>query len=606
MLIRSFSFRINILHIVYYVLVNLLIFTSIYYIIHKLVVKNRVEYINEQSISFSQQFGVEIQNLENNTSILSEIISSGNCNKNWIKNYSRKVLETSLLTGNIYLLNKVNEENEIIEISKRSEDFGITNINFSDSCFSAKTGNYWNSYVSENQTHLFYSRDISISSRLIIFIKENTLDKLLSANNINKGNFSAILDNNFRYISSADIPEEAHEEVINKLQEEIRENFKDSKEEKYLKYSISKNRKIFSSVVYYKDLDIYISISQMRNGIIKDLRIYSLYAAIAFIISILIVTTLVLLSNHNLTKSFNELYRRVQRSTYLKLKPSSFESEISLIHKSFDLLENQIHLYEKNVENLSKSSSGLENDLKIAKKLQYNLLPSLTSKFKNRKEFELYAITESLFDIGGDFYDYFLIDEENLLVAVADVSGKGIPASLFMIYTHTLLRSISETGLRTSEIITRLNNKLIEENISDMFVTIFLGILKIKTGEFQYCNAAHNHPLIIHKEGRIDEMKETHGIPVGIYPNRIYTDSSITLNQGDQVFIYTDGLIDTIDENELKYSVDVLKYNLMGTWFFDTKEVVEKIKESVTNFRGNIKPGDDLTILNLKYKPREM
>ena len=146
---------------------------------------------------------------------------------------------------------------------------------------------------------------------------------------------------------------------------------------------------------------------------------------------------------------------------------------------------------------MSKSSSGIENDLKIAKKLQHNLLPTLSSNLRDRKEFELYAFTESLYEIGGDFYDYFLVDDQNLLVAVADVSGKGIPASLIMIYTHTLLRSISETGLRASEIISALNNKLIEENISDMFVTVFLGILNINTGDFQYCNAAHNYPLII-------------------------------------------------------------------------------------------------------------
>lgn len=604
MLRRSFSFRINTLIIAYYVMVNILVFTSIYYIIHRVTLKSRVEYLTTQNSKFNQQIAAELINIEKNTKIFSDLLNSGYFNQDLQSKNLRKYFETSSLAGNIFLLTKINGNNEVKEIQIKTENTE-KKINFSDSCFNLPKVNYWNSYYSDNKAFLFHSKDLSLDSRLIVFIDENRLRQQLSGNNINNGNFSAILDNNFNYIADAGVPENSYQEVINKLQEEIKGKSAISDVEKSIKYSISKNKKIFSHIIYNSEFGIYVTLGQMRNGIIKDLRMYSILAFLAFLISVLIVSVLVILSNYNITKTFNELFRRVQRSAYLRLKPSSFENEIALIHKSVDLLENQIKLYEKNVENLSKSSLSLENDLKIAKKLQYNLLPSLTSDLKDRKEFELYAFTESLFDIGGDFYDYFLIDEENLLVAVADVSGKGIPASLFMIYTHTLLRSISESGLRPSEIIVRLNNKLIEENISDMFVTIFLGVLKIKTGDFQYCNAAHNHPLIIHSEGRIDELPETHGIPVGIYPNRKYTDSTITLSEGDQIFIYTDGLIDTTDENDLKYTVDVLKYNLMGTWFFNTKDVIEKIKESVTNFRGNIRPGDDLTILNLKYKPRE-
>jgi sigma-B regulation protein RsbU (phosphoserine phosphatase) len=122
-----------------------------------------------------------------------------------------------------------------------------------------------------------------------------------------------------------------------------------------------------------------------------------------------------------------------------------------------------------------------------------------------------------------------------------------------------------------------------------MFVTVFLGILNINNGDFQYCNAAHNYPIKIHNEGRLEKLQTLMEF-LGIYPNRKYSDTTIKLNSGDQIFIYTDGLTDTTDENGLKYTVDVLKYNLMGRGFL-TQKVVEKINKSVINFRGNIKPG---------------
>jgi phosphoserine phosphatase RsbU/P len=324
---------------------------------------------------------------------------------------------------------------------------------------------------------------------------------------------------------------------------------------------------------------------------------------ICLILAFLLTILFVLLTNFKLTHSLYELTDSIKNDSSLKSAVSEKDNEIEIIRKYIGNLENQIIINEKKNEKITLTNLTLENDLKLAKKLQRNLLPSITPTDTNHKEFELCAYSESAFDIGGDLYDYFLIDDDHLFIAVADVAGKGIPASLYMIYTHTLLRSITEPGLSVSYIIESLNNKLIEENISDMFVTIFIGILNITSGELVYCNSAHNFPFLITGKGDVIELSETHGIPIGIYPDRKYLSSTVNLLDGDQIFIYTDGLTDTIDENGLKFSVDVLKYNLMGTWFFSALEVVEKIKNSVKQFRGNLHPVDDLTILNIKYTP---
>ncbi|MCF8358686.1 MAG: PP2C family protein-serine/threonine phosphatase [Prolixibacteraceae bacterium] len=309
----------------------------------------------------------------------------------------------------------------------------------------------------------------------------------------------------------------------------------------------------------------------------------------------------IIITNQRQTKPLGNLikYLYANSNQGIKLKGN----ELSILKNRFEQLQNQVKVIESSQEKISLKNSKLENDLKLAKKLQHNLMPNITPAITSHDEFEIYALSESAYDVGGDLYDYFLLDDENLLLAVADVSGKGIPASLYMIYTHTLLRNIAKTDGTVSGIMKELNNRLIDENISDMFVTFFLGMLNLKNGKFQYCNAAHNAPLVIFSEGRIEELSDIHGIPLGIYAKQKYKSSVIDLQRNDQIFIYSDGVTDSVDENGIKFAVDVLKYNLMGAWFNKPREVVMKIKKSIDDFRGNLTPEDDVTILTVQFCP---
>jgi len=368
----------------------------------------------------------------------------------------------------------------------------------------------------------------------------------------------------------------------------------------YKKFKIGKET--FNSFTLKNEkLNIYVSVIHPYFRYIRSPDLFIKTLLVGFILVFLLTTLLIKLTNSKQTRSINELVSNLKNSKYLKYNISKKEDETEIIRKYIGLLENQIILNEKKNEKIKTSNINLENDLKLARKIQRNLLPSITPSDTIHKEFEICAFSESAFEIGGDLFDYFYIDDNHLFLTVADVAGKGIPASLYMIYTHTLLRSITKPGLSVTDIIESLNNKLIEENISDMFVTIFVGILNINTGEFIYCNAAQNFPCLITGKGEVIELSESHGIPIGIYPDRKYKSTTILLKDGDLVFIYTDGLTDTVDENGLKYTTDVLKFNLMGTWFFSSNEVVDKIKNSVENFRGTLPPVDDMTILILKY-----
>jgi len=331
----------------------------------------------------------------------------------------------------------------------------------------------------------------------------------------------------------------------------------------------------------------------------KQFFLYSLAGLILFLLSVFLINFI----NSHLISPFTEIVSSIKLNDRFKTDRLVDEKDYGVISKYIRNIENQLSFYEKKFEQITSEKKGLENDLKLASRLQKNLFPANTPLLSDHKKFEIYAYTDSAYDVGGDLYDCFLIDDDHLLIAIADVAGKGIAASLYMIYSHTLLRSLVKPGSSVTEIIDQLNNRLIEENISDMFVTIFLGILTLSDGEFEYCNAAHSLPCMITAKGCVFELSETHGIPVGIYPDRAYQSSKIVLDEGDQIFLYTDGLTDSVDENGLKYSMDVLKYNLMGAWFFTASEVVERIKKSVEYFRGNNKAVDDITLLSFKYSP---
>jgi serine phosphatase RsbU (regulator of sigma subunit) len=309
----------------------------------------------------------------------------------------------------------------------------------------------------------------------------------------------------------------------------------------------------------------------------------------------------ILIYNNRLMIPLSDILKSYGLNSNFKIVKSKKGNDLELIGKYINSLENQIVMYDKKVEQLSQSRLNLENDLNMAKKIQNNLLPNLIQFKKWEKNFELYAHSESAYDIGGDFYDCFMIDNKHLLIAVADVSGKGIAAALYMTFAHSVLHSISDSELPINQLVEKLNDKLIAENVSEMFITIFIGIMNIETGNFDYCNAAHCYPILIKGEGGITELSASHGIPLGIFPNRTYESSSIVLSEGDQIVVFTDGLTDTTDENGLKYTTDVLRYNLLGAWFSSAKDIVVHIAKSINLFSGNTKPVDDLTILTLKY-----
>ncbi|HBF38028.1 MAG TPA: hypothetical protein DDW50_11970 [Firmicutes bacterium] len=253
---------------------------------------------------------------------------------------------------------------------------------------------------------------------------------------------------------------------------------------------------------------------------------------------------------------------------------------------------------------IKEAAARIDDELAFAKAIQLGSLPSHFPAFPGRREFDIYAGMYPAKEVGGDFYDFFLINGDKLAMVIADVSGKGIPAALFMMISKTLLKNLALTGSDQAEVFEKANNSLCENNDAGMFVTAFLGVLDLKSGNMTYVNAGHNAPLIKRKDGCFERLPVKHNFVLAGMKNFKYTQQEFTLGQGDILFMYTDGVTEAFNkEQELFSEARLLNYlNCNGQ--DDSRrvsDIVESVKQTIDSFAGGVEQADDITILCLKY-----
>ena len=243
----------------------------------------------------------------------------------------------------------------------------------------------------------------------------------------------------------------------------------------------------------------------------------------------------------------------------------------------------------------------IEESLKLAADIQMGMLPSTFPAFPERNDFDLFAGIIPAKEVGGDFYDFFLIDKKHLCFVIGDVSGKGIPAALFMALTKTQIKASSSRRRTPGDVLFRANNDLCHENESGMFCTLFYGIMNMETGEVAYANAGHNPPYIINKSGEPVQIETTGGIALGVMEEMEFESATFTASKGDSIFLYTDGVNEAMNEADEEYSYerleDYLKENSTGS----ITDMVNKNLESVKEFAGSAPQSDDITVLALRY-----
>jgi sigma-B regulation protein RsbU (phosphoserine phosphatase) len=244
---------------------------------------------------------------------------------------------------------------------------------------------------------------------------------------------------------------------------------------------------------------------------------------------------------------------------------------------------------------------ALKQDLNTAKIIQQAILPKVFPPYPNRKDFDVFGSMTAAKDIGGDFFDFFMIDDNNFGFVIGDVSGKGIPAAIFMAVSRTLLRATALKGLPPDECLDHVNNLLCSESVSSMFVTVFYGILNTETGIITYANGGHNPPYLVKTDGTIDLIPMTGGIALGVMEEMPFISKTLALKPGEAVFLFTDGVTEAMDSVENLYSEERLVDKLNLSHSKGIQEITKDIIDDVFLYSKDVPQSDDITVLTFRY-----
>ncbi len=250
----------------------------------------------------------------------------------------------------------------------------------------------------------------------------------------------------------------------------------------------------------------------------------------------------------------------------------------------------------------SRTLAATQTELHTATRIQEAMLPNIFPPFPDRSEFDLYASMEPAREVGGDFYDFFLIDDDHLCMVMADVSGKGVPAALFMMASKIILQSCAMLGGSPAEILTKTNEALCSNNQEKMFVTVWLGILEISTGKLTAANAGHEYPALKQADGVFELIKDKHGFVIGGMEGMKYREYELTLEKGTKLFLYTDGVPEATDTERKMFGTERMLSALNASPEAAPEQLLKNVHQAVDSFVKDAEQFDDLTMLCLEFK----
>lgn len=278
--------------------------------------------------------------------------------------------------------------------------------------------------------------------------------------------------------------------------------------------------------------------------------------------------------------------------------------ETEMLANSFKSLTTRMKNYISDIESITAERERISTELSVANRIQTSMLPNIFPPYPNRSQFDLFASMDPAREVGGDFYDFFLIDDDHLGLVMADVSGKGVPAALFMMASKIILQSHAMLGLSPGEILTRTNDAICSNNDEQMFVTVWVGVLDIPTGKLTAANAGHEYPAVMNSSGKYELLKDPHGLAVGCFGGQKYREYTLQLEPGSKVFLYTDGLPEAMggaDQNEIFGTVRMLDaLNMVVD--ASPEKTLEHIRSTLSKFVDTAEQFDDLTMMCLEYK----
>lgn len=278
--------------------------------------------------------------------------------------------------------------------------------------------------------------------------------------------------------------------------------------------------------------------------------------------------------------------------------------EVESLCSAIKQMERDINGYIENLTAVTAEKERIGAELGVATHIQASMLPCIFPAFPERPEFDIYATMTPAKEVGGDFYDFFLVDDNHLALVIADVSGKGVPAALFMVIAKTLLKNVAQTGLSPRAVLEKVNNQLCENNEAEMFVTVWLGILEISTGRLTCANAGHEYPAIRRAGLDYELVKDKHGFVLAGMEDAKYKEYELILGPGDSLYVYTDGVAEATDANETLYGTDRMLDALNCHRDAVPEELLPSLKEDIDAFVGSAPQFDDITMLCLRMNEK--
>ena len=277
--------------------------------------------------------------------------------------------------------------------------------------------------------------------------------------------------------------------------------------------------------------------------------------------------------------------------------------EVGQLARSFMSMSKSLRSYMKDLTQATANKERIESELRIAADIQKSMLPSSFPAFPNRNDFDIYALMRPAKEVGGDFFDFFLLDDDHLCVSVGDVSGKGTPAALFMSVTKYLIEACTTVDTPIDETLEKINKLLAKNNETCMFVTVFLGVLDLKSGDFVYANAGHNSPLIWTQDAPVVFLELVGGPLLGIMDPGLFRVGKTTLVPDGGLLVYTDGVTEAFNVEGEPFSDEKLLRTVERIRGADVKSITEKVLREIDEFCGVVPQSDDITIMALNYKP---
>ena len=277
------------------------------------------------------------------------------------------------------------------------------------------------------------------------------------------------------------------------------------------------------------------------------------------------------------------------------------QDEIGVLAQSIDRMEEQITDYMQHLTTVTAEKERISTELNVAKQIQADMLPSVFPAFPDHDDFDIFATMTPAKEVGGDFYDFFLVDDDHLAMVMADVSGKGVPAALFMVITKTLIKNRAQMGDSPAEILFHVNNQLCDGNETEMFVTVWMAILELSTGKGVAVNAGHEHPVICRRGGRHELVIYRHSMVVAAMEDMVFREHSFELHPGDRLFVYTDGVPEATNTRNELFGTERMLEALNRDPEASPEAQLKAVRESLDAFVGDAPQFDDITMLGMCY-----